>query len=150
MSSKALAIKDGLVEIIAAIQLDGQAAFTEVKGHPRGQFDGFPSVRVLPGDQLTQKESFSENERTVAFTVRTHLPATNDGSEFDHMYKLTDLIIDTLDSADFYGQLDAALPDVGAWILNATRADWFDEDSQEGPILSCDLEVQVKYSKDNE
>lgn len=149
MALPSRAIKDGLIAILQAIQYQGEPAFTEVRGHPRGEFDSYPSVSVLPGDQATEKVAYGQNDRTPSYIIRTQLKATNDGTEFDYMYELTDLIIDALDSADFDGVLSAA-PDVPPVnILNASRADWFEGDSQAGPLLICDVDVSVEYSKDN-
>ena len=55
MLSKSRAIRDGLVTLISELELDSEPAFISVKGNPKGEFDGYPSVRVLPGDQSTEK-----------------------------------------------------------------------------------------------
>ena len=143
--SKARDIKNALVGLIEPLQLDGETAFVEVKGHPRGEFDGFPSVRVLPADVSSENVAFGENDRTVSFTVRTHLPVKTDGSEFDRMYELTDLLVDALEQADFDNTLQSQ---VGTYILTASRGTWMDVSTQSGVVLQCDIDVDVSYSKE--
>jgi hypothetical protein len=145
VSSKALDIRNQIMTIIQGVQLDGEPAFTEVIGHPRGQFDSEPAVRVLPSDQTSEDTTFGQSDRTVSFIVRTHLKSTDAGEEFDRMYELTDLLIDRLDKADYANELSG----FNVFQMETTRGTWFEEDSQAGPILSCDLNVAVKYSKDN-
>jgi hypothetical protein len=145
--SKSKAIKDALVTLLSGLSLNGEPAFTAVKGNPRGEFDGFPSVRVLPGDQSTDKGAVGQNDRTVNYIVSTHVPTTATGTEFDYMYDLTDLIIDSLDQADFDNTLNLTDSGIDTYILNCSRGDWFDTDSQAGPLLSCEVNVEVKYSK---
>lgn len=147
-ASKTKSIKDAMVSILSAIELDDEPAFVAVKDHPRGEFDEWPSVRVLPADQPNEKGSMGQNDRTPTFMVRTYVPATNEGTEFDQMYVLTDLILDALDEADFNNSLNEIDQTIGSYMLNATRASWFDSDSQAGPILICDINVEVTYSKD--
>lgn len=144
--SKALTLRNSIMEVIRAIKLDGEDAFLDVIGHPRAQFQGFPVARVLPGDQLNEKWAQGENERTVTFTVRTHVPVTEDGSEFDYMYNLTDLILDAFDEADESGGFPI---NNGAYEIRADRSDWFDEELPSGPALAADISVTVTYSKPN-
>ena len=149
MAFASRSIKDQLITIIQGITYEGEPAFTEVRGHPRGEFDSYPSVSILPGEQLSTKWEQGANNRNPMYIVRTQLKATNEGTEFDYMYDLTDLIIDTLDTADYNGEISLDALGVHALILNTTRADWFEADSQAGPLLMCDINVGVEYSKDN-
>lgn len=142
--SKGKDIKDAIIALVEGIQLDGEPAFLEVKGHPWGQFDGYPSVRVLPADQSTEKGAFGQNDRTVSLSIRTHLPVSESGSEFDQMYVLTDLIMDALDVADFNNTFSGSL---GTYVLNASRGAWQEDDTQSGPVIACDIDVDVSYSK---
>jgi len=146
MASKSKTIKNALITLLKGLQLNGEAAFVAVKGHPRGSFDGFPQVRVLPGDQTTEKGAYGQNDRTVSLTARVHIPYTDDGSEFDYMYELTDLILDALDTEDYSGSFNS---DNGTYVLNTQRGDWFDEDTPTGPVLTCEVSVDVSYSKDD-
>ena len=149
-------IRNALITIITAITYDtgggAEAAFVEVVGHARTEFNGYPSARVLPGDLSTEKASVSTNERAAAFIIYTHVPVTGTAAgelaAYDKLYDLTDLIIDALDKGDFSGALVAADPTIGTYIMNATRGDWFLEDSKGGPLLTVAINVDVRYSKD--
>lgn len=143
-ASKSLDIKNALVSLLQAVQLDGETAFTEVRGHTRGEFNGYPSIRVLPLDVSNEQGAQSQMDKTVAFSVRTHLPI-GDGSEFDRMYILTDLILDTIDQADNDDDLRAAL---GTNLMSATRGLWGEMETQRGVVLYADINVEVSYSKD--
>ncbi|MCF8783196.1 hypothetical protein [Rhodococcus ruber] len=145
-TSKSKDIKDALVTLLTGLQLDGEPAFAQVKGHPRGEFNSYPAARVLPDDQSTQKGAQGQNDRTVNLLVRLHVESDKDASEFDKMYILTDLVLDALDSEDYDGNFVDTLQ---AEELNATRGDWFDTDGPAGPILACDIAVAVSYSRDN-
>lgn len=144
-ASKTRDIRDALISVIAPIQRDGEPAFTEVVGYPGDQFDSYPSVRVLPLDIDNQKSAFNQVDRHVAFTIRTYLPAKDDGSDFDQMYELTDLLIDSLDEAD---QSDALREQLGTYMLNTTRGSWDYFGDQSGVSLYADINVEVAYSQD--
>lgn len=144
-ASKTRDIRDALVGLIQPLQLDGESAFVEVKGHPNGQFDGFPSVRVLPLDIDREKGAFRQVDPTVAFTVRTHVPEKDDGSDFNYMYELTDLLMDALDEAD---ATDALHETLDSYNMSAARGSWGYEDTQEGVVLFAEINVAVTYSKD--
>ena len=143
--SKAKDIKNQLVTLIQGLQLDGEQAFVDVQDNSIGKFDGYPSVQVLPGRQDTEKAAQNQNDRTVVFEVRTHVEPQEDGSEFDYMYELSDLLIDSLDQADADNTFQAA---IGTYILNATQGDWDYIDGPAGPVLVFVINVEVSYSKD--
>lgn len=145
--ARSKAIKNALVDLIDDLTYEDETAFTSVVGHNGGEFDGYPAVRVLPGDTTTEKASVSQNDRTLTFIVRTHLPVKEDGSEVDYMYDLTDLLLDQFDSGDFLNALNAKDATIKTHILNATRGDWFDSDTGTGVVLMCDINVEVRYSK---
>lgn len=144
--SKARDIKNQLVTLIQGLQLDGEQAFVDVQDNSIGKFDGYPSVQVLPGRQDTDKAAQNQNDRTVVFEVRTHVEPQEDGSEFDYMYELSDLLIDSLDQADADNTFQAA---IGTYILNATQGDWDYIETPAGPVLVFVINVEVSYSKDN-
>lgn len=144
--SKSKKIKNAIISLVQGIQYKNEPAFVNVMGTPRGEFDGYPAARVLPGDITTEKGAYSQNDRVVALTLRIHVPSTKEGTEFDTMYDLTDLVLDALDTADYEGEFISA---VGVLEINASRGDWFDTDSPTGPILACDIAIEVTYSKDN-
>lgn len=142
-------IKDALKEVLEDVEYKGQPAFVAVKGSPDDEFDGYPSIRVLPGDQASERSTQSQNDQTVRYIVRTHVEYGSDSeAAFDHMYDLTDLIIDTLNEADFANKLQEIDEDIPTFMMNADRGDWFDSDTQAGVVLMCDVNVEVTYSKD--
>ncbi len=110
-------VKNALKALLAQIKYDSgsgeQDAFVSVLGSTEGQFEGYPALRILPGDVTTEKTDTAVNDRTLVYVLRVHLPLedTAEASEatYDHMYDLTDLIIDTLDRGDYTGALRACL-----------------------------------------
>lgn len=140
-------IKNALVEVLDGIEYQDEPAFTDVIGHTQGEFDSYPLVRVLPGDQTSERSTQSQNDRTIRYIVRTHVEL-NGGTAFDYMYDLTDLIIDTINEADFADQLSTIDPTIPTFMMQADRGDWFDTDTQAGVVLVCDVNVEVTYSKD--
>lgn len=143
MASSSKDIKNALISYIQEQQKDGEPAFVTVTDSMTKTFTGYPSVAVLPASQSSSKAAYGQNDRTVAFIVRTYLPVEQDGSEVDYMYDLTDLLINALDEADFTNALD-----VQTYLLNASRGDWYDTDTEAGPVIMADINVEVTYSKD--
>jgi hypothetical protein len=148
-------IKNALKAVLAGITYDaggGAEQAMYVLDSSSGQFEGYPGLRVLPADIDSDKASVAENERVVRFLVSVHLPmednAESEAATYDKMYDLTDLILDTLDVGDFTGALNAQDPTIGTYFLNATRGDWFAVEENAGVLLVCDLNVEIKYSKD--
>jgi hypothetical protein len=145
--AKSKTIKNAVVTLLDSLQLDGEPAFLDVKGYPADQFDGFPFVFVEPGDQSSEKAAYGQNDRTVALVVHTHVPSKTDGSDYDYLYDLTDLILDALDAADFNDSLNELDATITSYILNATRGDWYLANAPAGAALAVDINVEVKYSK---
>lgn len=141
------AIKDALITVLEGVEYKGEQAFTKVVGHTEGEFDDYPSIRILPGDQTAEKSTMSQDERTIRFIVRTHVELDG-GNGFDYMYDLTDLILDTVNEADFADRLKDINPEIPTYMMEADRGDWFDAETQAGPVLMCDVNVEVRYSKD--
>jgi hypothetical protein len=154
-NSQAKRIKNALKTLLSGIQYDAgsgnEPAFVSVLDNTTGEFDGYPSLRVLPGDLDTEKASVAENERTAAYVIYVHLPLeatpATEGATYDKMYDLTDLILDCLDEGDFDNSLTAIDSTIGVHFLDAQRGDWLVNDSKGGAILICRIDVQVRYSK---
>lgn len=148
---KARRIKDALVTLMQAVQLNDEPAFTQVLDSAKGEFDSYPSVRVLPADQDTDKSAVGQNERTVAYYVRVHLPLEStqitEAQTIDYIYDLTELILDCLDEGDFAGSIAQIDPLIGTHILNATRGAWGFAQSPAGVLLTCDVNVSARYTK---
>jgi hypothetical protein len=153
-NGKSKTIKNAIKTLVSTIKYDTgsgeEDAFTLITDSTAGEFDSSPVLQILPGDVTTTKGTTAQNDRVVALILRTHLQIEGDpGNEsavVDHMYDLTDLLIDQLDQGDQDGAL--AGTGTGAWILNATRGDWTVVPQNEGAVLMCDVNVEVKYSKD--
>lgn len=143
--------KDALETLMADVQYRSEDAFVSVIGTTEGEFDGYPILRILPGDQSSDKSSVSQNDRTISYIFQVTLPLEpnkeSEANTYDYMYDLTDLILNTLDSAD----LSQALSGLGmpTWILNARRGDWYPLETSTGMLLACDTNVEVRYSRDN-
>lgn len=146
---KSRSIKDALVTLISGIEYQSEPAFTEVVGNPDTAFDGYPSVRVLPGKLATVKGSTGQNDKTPDYIVRTHIEVDNNDWQpaIDQAYDLTDLIVDTLDTADNQGTLNTIDPSLGLLKVNATGGEWFPQETQAGVVLMCDINVEVTYSR---
>jgi|SRR5215203_1706413 len=148
-------IKNALKTLVQGIQYDAgtgnEPAFVSVLDNTTGEFDGYPSLRVLPGDLDTEKASVAENERTAAYVLYVHLPLeespATEAATYDKMYDLTDLIIDCLDEGDVDNSLSAIGPTLGVHFLDAQRGDWIVNTSKGGAILICRIDVNVRYSK---
>ena len=148
--------KNALIAIMSAVTYDAgsgaQPAFQDVIGTTEGEFDGYPILRVLPGELRTEKAATAENERTLVFILRTVLPLeeTTEASSaaYDKMYDLTDIILDTLDHGDYQGILTDTDPTLPTWMLNATRSDWIVAPTPAGVMLVCDVNVEVRYLKE--
>lgn len=151
-------IKDALVTILSGIEYEKTAgnledAFVSVKGYAFGEFDGFPAVRILPGQVDKERGSMSQDDRSVAFVVRVHVEREQDTSEehdINHVYDLTDLIMNRLDGADFHNTLEQVDPTIGTYMLECQRGEWSEVTSSVGALLMCDVDVSVSYSKDLE
>src|SRR3712207_5800168 len=95
-------IKNAVVTVLSGITLDtgtgSEPAFAQVLDNTVGEFDGYPSVRVLPGDLDNQNGAWSVQDRGTAFIVRVHEQLEDtpeaESATYDRMYDLTDLIID--------------------------------------------------------
>ena len=143
-ASKSRDIRNALIAVLVPLQIDSEPAFMEVVGHTGGEWDKYPTVRVLPLDVSNEKGAQSQNDRTVAFVVRTHIPATQNGEDYEKMYPLTDLIIDALDKADYDNTFQTA---VGTYLMNVTRGEWQYIETAKGVVLMSDINVEVSYSK---
>lgn len=154
-SGQSKKIKNALMTVLSGITYDAgsgsEPAFVQVLDSQTGEFEGYPSLRVLPGDVTTEKAATNQNMRTVSFIVRVHcnLEETpeSESATVNQMYDLTDLIIDSLDAGDGSGALHQADSSLDTLILNATRGDWSYAPAAVGAILLCDVNVSITYSQ---
>lgn len=144
-TSKSKDFRNALVALLQGLQRDGEPAFAIVKGHPRGQFDGWPVALVLPSTNTTEKGATAQNERTITRTIKLHVPA-GDGSEIDVMDELVDLVLDALDDADYSANIVDSL---SAEDLSASSGEWYELETQTGVLVGCDITVSLSYDRDN-
>jgi hypothetical protein len=149
---KSKRIKNALVSVLTAITYNDESAFTQVLDNSRNVFDSYPNVQVLPGDVSNEKTTTGQTDRTPAYIIRIRIPLEDanqtQSTAYDHMYDLTDLVLDELDTSDHDSTLNDIDPTLGVYMMDATRGDWMVVPSSGGDTLLCDVNVQVTYSKD--
>lgn len=144
-------IKDALVAILSGLEYQGETAFVSVLDNTRGEFDGYPSLRVLPGELSSESSDSADMDHTVEYAAIMHFKLqTTDEIEsetYDRMYDYTDLIMNTLEQADTRRTLSEIDPDIQSWMLSVPNARWFVGQSASGALLLCNVVVQVSYSQ---
>ncbi len=63
------------------------------------------------------------------------------------MYDLTELILDTLDSADFHDSLNTTDSSIGTWLMDVQTGGFTPADTKSGGVLLCTINLTVSYSK---
>jgi hypothetical protein len=154
MAGNSRKIRDAIVSTLTGLVYLSEPAFVSIKTSTQGEFNGYPSLRVMP-DPLgieNKPSEMSQNDRTVTTSVLGHilLEDTPDSEDvaINRMLDLTDLIIDALDKADYEQNLPDLDLDSQSYVLNADRAEWTFADSSAGAILLFLVNVHVTYSKD--
>jgi hypothetical protein len=152
-------IKDGLIQILQGITygdpdpLTGvlQPAFVQVMDNTKDEFEGYPSVRVLPNVLTSATADNIDVDHTVSFAVIMHFPLSSptnvESATYNQMYDLTDLIIDTTEHADYIGKLSTIDPTFTNWIMSVKQATWRVASGKTGAMLLCNVNVEVSYSK---
>jgi len=155
-NGQAKRIKNALKTVLTGITYDTgsgpEPAFLAVLDNTKGEFDGYPIVRLLPGDVTTTKGSVAENDRVVNLVARVHLLLENkpetESATYDWMYNLTDLILDTLDVGDYTDALHNADPTLTNLLkMDATRGDWTIAESNAASVIMCDVNIAIYYFK---
>lgn len=112
-------ISAAIQTILSGVQQSGADAFVDVVEYPSNQFDGFPSVTIVPADIKSQLMTVQENFRTYAFEVAIYVSVANLGnmeSEFIVMRTLVDAVLDALDqSIDLNDACDFLVPVPMKW-----------------------------------
>lgn len=153
--SIAARFKNALLALMQTVQYDAGSgadrAFQEVTGSLASDFDTSPNLQVLPGDVSDGRVTSAQTERVVRYVLRTRL-ALEDSAKtqdeiVDHMYALTDLIIDTVDLADQNSSLGDGQGEFPSYFMDATRGDWITVETPAGSHLDCDIDVKITYSK---
>lgn len=150
-------IKDALVTILTGINYDpggtgAEPAFVSVLDNTKDKFEGYPAVTILPNNLGSATGSNTEKEHTVDFAIFTHLPVedsnTVESALYNQMYDLTDLIIDTLEHADFINTLGTADPTIQNLKMEVPQTRWFIAQGKSGGLLIVNVDVQITYSID--
>jgi hypothetical protein len=149
-------IKDGLVQILQGITYDTGAgpepAFVSVLDNTKDEFEGFPAVVVLPNTISSMTATNAEKDHTVSFAVIMHFPLSSpdvvESDTYNHMYDLTDLIIDTTEHADYIGKLSQIDSTIQNWVMDVKQARWYVGQSKSGALLICNVNVEISYSRD--
>ncbi len=149
-------IKDALITILQGITYDtgggAEPAFVQVLDNTKDEFEGYPSVRVLPNTLSSVTADSESRDHTVAFAVIMHFPLSSptdvESATYNHMYDLSDLIMDTAEHADYIGQLSTIDPTFINWLMNVTQVRWYiSPNAKPGPILLCNINIEVSYAK---
>jgi hypothetical protein len=154
-NGKSKLIKNGIKALVATIKYDTgsgpEDAYSLVTDGTKDEFDTSPVLQILPGNLDPAKGTTGQDDRTLTLILRTHLQfeasSADDSTIIDHMLDLTDLLIDTIGQAD-HDEQGFVGTGISAWLMDAQRGDWFVKPLAEGADLTCDVNVQVKYSKD--
>ncbi|WP_427007195.1 hypothetical protein [Pseudarthrobacter sp. H2] len=148
-------IKDAVVTMLSGITYDtgagAEPAFVNVLDNTKDEFDGYPSVRLLPNGMTSTTATSDEKDHTVSFAAIMHFPLNSptdvESATYNHMYDLTDLIVDTTEHGDHINQLSAIDPTIANWIMNVTQVRWFIANGKSGALLLCNINIEVSYSK---
>lgn len=153
---KSRVIRDALVTELTQVQYLGEPAFMEVSGSTKGQFKGYPAMRVMPGRFANDATGMGETERTVTFDGIVHIEVESNGDSeddplqdaIDKMLDLTELIADQLDDADFNNRLDDHEPGLNALQISTETIDWDFLAGDAGTMLLFVVRMSVRYSKE--
>lgn len=149
-------IKDALVTVLQGVTYDtgsgGEPAFVNVLDNTKDEFEGYPSVRLLPNDITSITGSSTQKDHTVSFAALMHFPledpANIESDVYNQMYDLTDLIVDTVEHGDYVGQLSAIDPAINNWKMEVSQATWQVVTGKIGSFLLCNVNINTTYSKD--
>lgn len=149
-------IKDALVTILSGMTYDAGAgaepAFANVVDNTHNDFEGSPIARVLPSDYTSVTGSNVQRDHTVTYSVilswALEDPRDIEANLYNQMYDLTDLIVNTLQSDDYSGELTSLDPKIQDWMMNVNQATWRIGAGKTGALLLCEIKVAVTYSQD--
>ncbi len=150
------ALKNALVSLVQTITYDTgsgpEQAFQLVTTDPKAEFDQEPYCfvhRVKTQSKLVQTAS---NDRTVTFTLVVVLSLENgqrtQQQTYDYMDDLTELVQNTLDTADFTDALSSYQNIVNTYIVAAETNTPVPGQSKGGLVLLNTIDVAIKYVYD--
>lgn len=149
-------VRDALISLINGITYDtgsgAEPAFGLVTADPKPENEAEPYVLVWSLPSKDVKGATGQQDRTLSYAVFVQLDletATRTQAQtINYMSDLTDLIIDTLDEADYNGQLHTIDSQINNWILNTSRSDFKPAKAKSGAVLLCQITADVTYSRD--
>lgn len=133
--------------------LESTNKFVEVSGSPTLEFDGYPSVYVIPSDNSSDYLTTQENERVYAFIIRCFVSIkdrTMDQS-IEAMEDLIDTLLDTLDQEDLKSSASRtvaiSLPSGYTFLqMLAHPSDWGEVPDLD--LIMAEVTVRIKISVD--
>lgn len=143
--------RDAVISILQSIQYGGEPAFVQVLDNTVGEFEGYPSVRVLPNNLTSEVDDTRSFRHTVSFAVIMHFPIgapdAVESDQYDRLLDLTDLIQDQLEHSDHIDQLSTIDPTVADFYMEVPSTTWHVADGANGSLLLCNLTVNISYLK---
>lgn len=144
-------IKDALVTIAQGIQYNGEPAFVSVLDNSQDEFEGYPSLVILPNQIGVSDVDNVDRDHTVSYTAIMHWPLSGPAvvpqDVFNQMYDLTDLVLYALEHGDYSGELSQIDDQIQSWMLNTTQARWYNGQSKSGALLLCAFNIEVSFSQ---
>lgn len=142
MSAKA--IKNELKTIMTGLQYNSVPAFAAVIDNFTGQFENYPSVRIVPQDIPAEIATNVQNDRTVVLTAIVYIAhEATDRSEtaaIDLGYDFIDLVSNAIDTHSWDSVTNNTVEAAGVRWLFAVE--------QTGGQVVLEFDVRVTYSKD--
>lgn len=149
-------IKDAVIVMLQGIQYDTgsgpEPAFVNVLDNTKDDFEGYPSVRVLPNNLASVTGDNVDKDHTVAFAVLMHFPLEDpnniESNIYNQMYDLTDLIVNTIEHSDYIGKLSQIDPSIQSWMMEMKSARWYVATGKVGGMLIVNVALEISYSKE--
>jgi hypothetical protein len=145
-------IKNGLLSLLQGVQYDAgsgaEAAFGLVTDDPSQEFQDEPYCLLLPGDFMDEQVVVGANDYTIPFVVLIMLSLENgqrrQPATYDYMYKLVELTLNTLDTADFTDALNTTTG-LNTYIMQTSKARVAPGETKGGAVLLARIDVSIRY-----
>lgn len=149
-------IKNALKTVLQGITYDtgggAEPAFVSVLDNTKDEFDGYPSMRILPNNINSSSAATGEFDHKISYALLMSFPLEStldiESTTYDHMYDLTDLVIDTIEHADYVGQLSQIDSTIQNWMMNVPQSRWYVGQGKAGALLLAEITVELTYKKD--
>lgn len=118
--------------------------FVNVIDNFTGQFENYPSARILPRDIDGDEATNIENDRTVPFTAVAYIAYdSKDRTEAEAInlaYDIIDIVQDAIDEHNW-----TSVPNS---IVSPAGVRWLVAEGKTGSQIAIEFDLSVKYSKD--